>query len=807
MTPFAGVRVVELGTGIAVAFCGKLFADFGAEVIKVEAPDGDPLRRMPPLAEVAPGAWESAYFAWLNTGKGSVCADLTDPSAAARVATLADGADVVLDARSLADWQFGPLAHDALRANAPGLIVTAISWFGEDGPYSGYAATDATARALAGVIKGVGPVEGPPLLAHDGQSGLLSGLAAFIPSAAAYLARGDGGRRVSVDQHEALALIVELDISYALQGAARPRSGVNRFGRHYPASIYRAKDGWIGISSVTPAQWRGLCAVLGVPEMARDPRYATSADRLSRGDELDALLEPLFAQKDAAEWFAIGMENRLPLVVVPKMDQLLAQQVHRERGAFVPVEIGGARFEAPILPQRLDDEAPRRGGRAPRLGEGAEGWAAASPRRTDVAAAPRRAAPDQLPLAGVRIVDLTMGWAGPFAARHLADLGADIVKIESRGYYDWYRGTDESEAFRESLGYEKNLTFNLMNRNKRGITLDLTSDEGKAILKDLVATADGVIENYSAEVLPKLGLDYPVLSAVRPELVMVSMAAFGAGNDWSRTRAYGGTLEQASGLPVVSGHEHWPPTMTTYAHGDPVGGYNGAAALLLGLIRQRRTGKGGWINLSQIEGMLSLVAPSIIEQSLFGTVAPRLGNRHPLHAPQGVFRTVEADGWLAVSVRSDAEWRAFVRLARRPELADDERFATCAARQANAQSAEEAVEAWTRSQPADEAMAALQRAGVPAGVARSTTELIEDPHLNARGWWRRSDRAVSGSHLTVSAPYRFEGEALPIRWPAPTLGEFTDEVLSSVLGFDDARLGALTAAGITGTEAAIKDAR
>ena len=164
-----------------------------------------------------------------------------------------------------------------------------------------------------------------------------------------------------------------------------------------------------------------------------------------------------------------------------------------------------------------------------------------------------------------------MGWAGPFAARHLADLGADIIKIESRGYFDWYRGTDESEEFRRSKQYEKNLTFNLMNRNKRGITLDLTTTEGKATLKALAATAHGVIENYSAEVLPKLGLDYPVLSAARPELVMVSMAAFGAGNRWSKTRAYGGTLEQASGLPVVSGHDHWPPTMTTYAHGDPGG--------------------------------------------------------------------------------------------------------------------------------------------------------------------------------------------------------------------------------------------
>jgi crotonobetainyl-CoA:carnitine CoA-transferase CaiB-like acyl-CoA transferase len=799
MRPFDGVRVLELGTGIALAFCGKIFADFGAEVIKVEAPGGDPLRRMPPLADVGDGPPDSGYFAWLNTNKSSLVADLADATDAERVARLARDADIVLDARDIDKWSEGPLGHDALRSASPGLIITAISWFGEDGPYHRYAATDATARALAGVIKGVGPVEGPPLLPHDNQSGLLAGLASFIPTAASYLAAGDGGRRISVDQHEALALIVELDISYALQGTARPRSGVNRFGRHYPASIYRASDGWIGISTVTPAQWRGLCVVLGVPEIASDPRYATSAGRLARSDELDALLEPLFQRKAAAEWFEIGRANRLPLVIVPTMDQLLRQEIHRERGAFVPVKIGTASFEGPVLCHRLDAESPRAGGRAPVLGEGTSSWREGTSVRK---AGPRRADPDALPLRGVRIVDLTMGWAGPFAARHLADLGADIIKVESCRYFDWYRGTDESEAFRQSRQYEKNLTFNLMNRNKRGITLDLTTEEGKVILKDLVASADGVIENYSAEVLPKLGLDYHVLNDVRPDLVMVSMAAFGAGNAWSKTRAYGGTLEQASGLPVVSGHESWPPTMTTYAHGDPVGGYNGAVAMLLGLIRRQRTGAGGWINMSQIEGMLSLVAPSIVEQSLFGRVAPRAGNRHPLFAPQNVYRSAGDDGWVAVSIRSDAEWARFADLTGQPNLSSDPRFATAEARRAHSDAADEAVGAWMTSRSADVAMQQLQAAGIPAGVARSTTELIADPHLNARGWWQRCDRAISGPHLTVGPTYRIEGRAPPIRWPAPTLGEFTDEVLASVLGFDEARLRQLRAQGITGLEAA-----
>ncbi len=785
MMPFEGVRVLEVGSGVPVAYCGKLFADFGAEVLKGEPPGGDTaMRTVPPLVDAGDGRLESGYFAWLNTNKLGVTLE------GARLEGLAATADVLLDARPL-DEQGD---HAALRAANPGMVVCAVSPFGEHGPYRDHAATEAVLRAMAGGVHAIGHADGPPLVPIDGQSGVIGGLAAFAAATAGLL--GGGGRRFSLSLHEVLLHVMEMDFSAALSsGRSRERPGLNKFGRHYPSSIYRTADGWIGISTVTPAQWRGFCAMTGEVAMGADPALAASPGRMAREAELDAVFLPLLRQKTSAEWFALGLRHRLALVVVPSMAELLAQEVHRGRGAFVPVTIGTARFEAPTLPQRLGDGGPLRGGRAPFAGE----HDAAVPPRP-VRPGPAHHAPG-LPLQAVRIVDLTMGWAGPLATRLLAELGADIVKVESCTYPDWWRGADRSPEFFARRLYETNNNFNMMNRNKRAVTLDLTHPEGIAALKELVAAADGVIENYSADVMPKLGLGYDVLKQVRPDLVMVSMAAFGAGNAWSATRAYGGTLEQASGLPTVSGDENGPPAMSAYAYGDPVGGFNGAAAMLAGLALQRRGGGGRHVNMSQIEGMLPLAAPRIIEQSATGQVGPRRGNRHATHVPHGCFRCAGADEWVVVAVTGPPAWQGLCHAMDRPDLASDPGLATVEGRRAREDEIEAAVAAWAAGRPAREAMAAFQANGVAAGVAFTATDLLGDPHLAARGFWQTLDRPFVGSCTMLSAPFRETDGPLAIRRVSPTLGQDNEAVFSALPGWNAERLAALRDAGIIGTEA------
>ena len=357
--PLSGYRILQRGSGIALDYCGKLFADFGADVIKLEPACGDALRAMPPILENG----ESGVFAWLNTNKKSVT------ETPASLAALLPGADVLLDGRSARD--VGATDYDAY----PGLTVTAIDWFGHHGPYSAFAGTEAVSRALAGLVALTGPAEGPPILATECQQGPVAGLAAFIASAGALYGRNQGARRFSVSIHETAVNIAEYEAAVGWDaGKSRARPGINRFGRNYPVGIYETKQGLIGVTIVTPGQWRAICAMLGMPDLAKEARFSLNTDRLAASKEIDALFQPVWATKTAEEWFELGLEYKLPLAVVPTMAELLEQRIHRERGAFVPVRIGDEAFEAPRLAQNLSLTPPLSGGTAPLAGEDHPSW-------------------------------------------------------------------------------------------------------------------------------------------------------------------------------------------------------------------------------------------------------------------------------------------------------------------------------------------------------------------------------------------------------------------------------------------------
>ncbi len=805
--PLSELRVVEIGSGDALGYCGKLFADFGADVIKVEPSGGDAARKIATLVDAGNGRHESGYFAWLNTNKRSLSADLDRPAGVAKVRALLESADLLLDARHPTVISASPLSHENIRRSQPGLAITAISWFGERGPYRDYAVTDSVCRSLAGLVKLVGPIEGPPVLPRDGQIGVVAGLTAFIPSLAGLYARDhQGARRFAVSALEAMLQISEFDTALALEsGFTRPRIGINRFGRGFPVGNFATKDGWLGVTVVTPAQWVAFCNMIGLPELGPDPRYSATAERYLHAEELNGIIKPVLMHRTAMEWFQKGIELRLPLAIVPDMRELLTQPVFRERGTFAEVTIGSASFDAPVLPQHLTRSPPRPNGRSPLAGEDDDAALPAHRRLASRAAT----ADDPLPLKGRRIIDLTMGWAGPTATRQMGDLGADIIKVESCQYPDWFRGTDPRGPYHPERTYEKTYWFQMNNRNKRGITLDLTTETGLTLLKRLIRDADAVIDNYAADVLPRLGLDAAKMLAINPRLLVVTMPAFGMTGAWSGCRAYGSTLEQASGLPSVTGREGDPPTMVHAALGDPIGGLNAAAALMLGFMHQKNTGEGQHIDLSQVECMLPLVAPSIIEQSVTGKSSVRIGNRHPVYVPNGCFPCIGEDQWITLAVRSDEEWQSLCRIMHRPDLAADPLLASAEGRREEEDRIEVAIRHWTSTVRPDLAMVTLQAAGIAAGVARLPMDLPGDPHLVKVGHWQSVDRPFMGPHLLPSVAYR-EGDAdLPyaIEHLAPTLGQHNEEILSDLLGLTKPEIKRLRHDGIIGNVATSKQSK
>ncbi|WP_369726517.1 CaiB/BaiF CoA transferase family protein [Bradyrhizobium sp. LLZ17] len=450
--------------------------------------------------------------------------------------------------------------------------------------------------------------------------------------------------------------------------------------------------------------------------------------------------------------------------------------------------------------QRLISTPPRRGGKVPARGE-QQGFASTRTHLPGTASASSGAVEaTRRPLEGIRVIDFTMGWAGPLCTRTLADLGAEVIKIEAIQYPDWLRGIDRPPGYVDCQVYERMPCFSIMNRNKRGVTLDLKRPEGLALAKRLAVGADVVVDNYSVDVLPRLGLGYDVLRMLNPRLVMMSMSAFGADSRHRGCRAYGSTLEHGSGLPSVVGRADGPPVMSHGAFGDPVGGLNGCAAVLVALIHARRTGQGQFIDLAQIECMMPFAAPWITLHSL-GVAPPiRYGNRHPQFVPHGCFRCAGQDNWIIVAATDGDMWQRLATLLGRPDWAADASLRSPEARRGIEDEIERAIEAWTLTRDADQAMSEFQVVKIAAGVARLPIDLLKDRHLGSRAFFQEVDRAFVGVHPQPSMPIR-EGRApYAIGSAGPTLGEHNEEVLSGLLGLSDAEIAQLSRESIIGTK-------
>lgn len=367
MEVLSHLRVVEIGSSAATSYCARLFADFGADVQKVEPPGREPLRASEPRTP----SGQSAWFAFLNFKKSSVIIDVTDPDAVAQLTALIEDCNILIDGRDIDPGEC-PIDIAAIRQKRPGLIYLEASWFGREGPYAGFAATDSTIRALAGLIKLAGPAEGPPLHAPDFQTGILAGLWGFIAAASSTVPgiRRSGRRwSWSLSVFESSLALSEYQMFEAYEHAdVMRRIGVNRFWPNFPIGIYKTKEGWLGVTTITPAQWRAFCDMLGLSKLRDDPSLVIGADRLQHVQRIERQFIPRLKTRTAREWFAEGLKRKIPIVPVPGTSDLLQDLEKSERGAIVPVLIGEEEGQTAGSMQRLTLTPPRRGGKVPAPG-------------------------------------------------------------------------------------------------------------------------------------------------------------------------------------------------------------------------------------------------------------------------------------------------------------------------------------------------------------------------------------------------------------------------------------------------------
>ena len=396
----------------------------------------------------------------------------------------------------------------------------------------------------------------------------------------------------------------------------------------------------------------------------------------------------------------------------------------------------------------------------------------------------------------LRVLDISMGWAGPLVGQMFVEMGAEVIKVEDTHHFDWWRGS-LSVAPPEMQPIERAAVFNTANRGKRGVTLDLASARGIEILKRLIEVSDILIENFSPGVMERLGLAYETVSAINPRLIMISMPSFGSDGPECNARGYGNTVEAMAGVTGLTGYHDGDGQRYTLSNalGDPVAGLHGVFALMVAIHERERSGRGQLIELAQVESLIPFVAEAMLDFQFTGKVPAARGNRHREHAPHGIYRCAGDDNWIALACESDEQWRGLARALG----INESRFATATSRKANEDALDAELSRALAALSADDCVARIREAGVLVAPVNSAPAVMADPQIQSRDYFVAIERAVVGTHLYPGAVARLPDTPLRADAPAPLLGEHNRQVLTELLGMTNDQITELERSGVIGS--------
>ena len=799
-------RVLEIG-GYAAGYCGRLFAQAGCDVVRVEAVEG--------LAPQAPGAVGAAALdIHLHAGKRRIAhattCELGDLARRADVAIAEAPGAAALAALGFDDWE------------TP--VRAAITPFGRTGPKRDAPAVPASLLAAAGYTFIMGDPQRPPLTLPGHYPEFQSGGFTFVAANASRLARERNAIDVGMLE-TVMALSQFTTVMWHCDGEIRRRHG-NDFWYVVPTNLFRCADGWVYVN-IVPGFWDAFAACIERPELVLDERFDTNARRREHRDALHEIIAAALAPLTKADIQARADAARVPIGAVQSLDDVLADPHLADRDLWQTVETGagaasgegGDAVRSPRRAWRLNGATVPALTLHPVAAAGAgHPWTTAAERgpsnlpQPAAPAAGKQAAAGRTgargPLRGVRILDLTHVWAGPLATRILADLGAEVVKIEApmgRGGRavptELNLGGWLPDAAGERTGsavppepWNAAAIFVKLQRNKRSVALDLKQAAGRDVFLALVAEADVVIENFSARAMPALGLGYETLRQANSRIIHVAMPGYGTAGPYRDRVAFGPTVEVMSGLTHVLGYSPEEPRCTSMALMDPIAAVNAASAVVATLRERAASGHGAIVELALHESGAAFCGPWLVERQLGGRGAAersmeRLGNRHPHMAPHGVYPCAGEDAWVAVACRDDADWR---RLCATVDAGLDG-AAGLAERRRMHHAIDAAIAAWTSRRGKGEAESALLAAGVPAGAVNATPDMIADAQVRARGFFVPLE---AGGTPMPGNPIKMGGVS-PSDWtPCPKLGADNAAVLGEWLGYDGSQVARLMRDGV-----------
>ena len=776
--PFAGFRVIELAEGVAGPYCGKLLADLGADVIKVESPAGDRARR---ATGGDPEA--SPLFLYCNTSKRGIVLDLDDDGDRETFAALLANASVLI-------------ADREPPVEAPvDLIVAAVTPYGLDGPRAAAPAGELTLTHGGGLVNQMPArsrdIDRAPVTLGGHQAGYHGGLVTALAVAALLYERRHGGAGARVDvsiQDVMLSLIAPLVAS-----ARYHETTWSRVPDRPPAmGRLQTSDGYVILNAFDDHHFDLFRQLMGNPSWCEGDEWKDMAYRSHHLMDIAPQVDAWALEQTRDDLYHRAARLGIPVGPIHNAADVMAYEQYRARDYFALVDhprAGRRRYAG--WPYRMGASPPRVSRPAPLLGE----HSTEIRREIEDGASASNHAPGPsgdrsgLPLTGIRVAEFAWVWAGPYAGVLLSALGAEVIKVEGPKRLDLTRRSvvwPRAEEAPQRVGPDAGMAFNTMNLNKRSLALDLSQPEGSELALRLAAECDVIYDNMRPGAMVKLGLGHENLRRTNPELIVASSSGRGHGGPESEYLGYAMVHQGVAGGAWISGY---PDDHPTHSGGDVdlMNAITLAFSVVAALHHRDRSGEGQFIDYSQCEGVSSLLGEVLLEYEMTGRVPERAGNSHRSSAPHSVYRCWGVDRWLAIEVHSDDEFARLAATMDRPELAEHPRFAAAAARKQNEDEIDRLIGAWTRERDRDWLARELCAAGVAAAPSRDARDLYADSHLQARGSFTTVAHPDLGDLELVAPPFRIEGRDLRPR-RAPLLGEHTDAILGGLLGLSNDEL-------------------
>jgi len=804
----SGVSVVEAGQGVSAAYAAKLMALLGATVVKVEPPVGDVTRRRGPFPGDTPDPENSGLFRYLNADKRGIALDLSDARGRADLDALIAGADILIHNVPPYERAACGLDSGVLTANHPRLVVAAISAYGGCGPRANYRAYEINAMHSSGMAI-LSPrlsdrPDLPPLRPFGQQAEFQGGLHAAAAALAAYWQRmkSGAGQAIDVSEQECIAAALELSLVwYTYEGKRTSRMG---WVNSAPTGIFRCADGLAELICVEDAHWHRLANFMGRPEWLDEEIFKERQSRVRNSEAVNALVQAAVADRPMLEVVRGLQDVRVPAAPVSTMADLYDDYHLKSREFFVPLPARSdavAAVSVPGVPFKSTAMGWSMRSAAPRLGEHTREVMAEIAARA--AAAPRASAgvPDGSehqaagPLSGVRVLDFSWVWAGPFCTLQLAHLGAEVIRVETSKRPCINRVIPPYAEGKP--GVNRAGSFNQWNQGKRSLQLDLSKPQAAEVARQLAHHCDVAVENFAPGVIDRFGVGYPALRAVKPDLIMLSISGYGQTGPYARFVSYGLMIASHCGLHTVSSYDGDGPRELGISYADPTTGVFGAGLIGAALIHRDRTGQGQHIDLSMLESMEMVMPEALLEYAINGREPRPMGNHDRWMAPHNCYKTRgDAEHWVTIAVGAEEEWRALCAAIGQPAMADDPRFRNAAARKHNEADLDRIITAWTQERDRWDITEMLQRAGVAAIPTYTNEDVAKDRHMRERGFLVELPHPETGPYAHAGVPWTMSRTPCKVRRPAPRLGEDTDYVLGEILGYSPDKIAELHDTGI-----------